>query len=51
MAIWIKKHDDAKEILKELFSSPERMQKMKVNARLLAKKNSCKDICEILLKE
>ena len=50
VAIWIKKHDDAKQILQDLFSSPEKMQKMKVNARLLAKKNSCKDICGILLK-
>ncbi|MBO5479534.1 MAG: hypothetical protein J6A04_07705 [Clostridia bacterium] len=51
VAIWIKKKDDAGEILKELFSSPEKMQKMKTNARLLAKKNSCKDICEIILKK
>lgn len=50
VAIWIKKHDDAKQILQDLFSSPKRMQKMKVNARLLAKKNSCKDICEILFR-
>lgn len=49
VAIWIKKGQDAKEILQELFSSPEKMQKMKINARLLAKKNSCKDICEVLL--
>ena len=48
VAIWIKKGQDAKKILQELFSSPEKMQKMKINARLLAKKNSCKDICEIL---
>lgn len=50
VAIWIKKHDDAKQILQDLFSSPEKMQKMKVNARLLAKKNSCRDICEILFR-
>lgn len=49
VAIWIKKNDNAGEILKELFSSPEKMQKMKINARLLAKKNSSKDICKILL--
>lgn len=49
VAIWIKKHDDASTILKDLFSSPEKMQKMKVNARLLVKKISSKDICEILL--
>ena len=49
VAIWIQKNDNAKEILQDLFSSPEKMQEMKINARLLAKKNSCKDICEILL--
>ncbi len=45
----MKNLDHASEILKDLFSSPEKMQKMQVNAKLLAKKNSCKDICEILL--
>lgn len=50
VAVWIKKNDDAKEILEDLFSSPEKMKEMKINARLLAKKNSCKDICEIVLK-
>lgn len=49
VAIWIKKHDNVSEVLRDLFSSPDRMQKMKVNARLLAKKNSSKDICKILL--
>lgn len=49
VAIWIKKRDDVSKILRDLFSSPDRMQKMKVNARLLAKKNSSKDICKILL--
>lgn len=49
VAIWIKKHDNVGEVLRDLFSSPDRMQKMKVNARLLAKKNSSKDICKILL--
>lgn len=50
VAIWIKKNDDPKEILENLFNSPERMKEMKISARLLAKKNSCKDICEIVLK-
>lgn len=50
VAIWIKKNDNAKDVLEELFSSPERMKEMKVNARLLAKKHSCKDICEIAIK-
>lgn len=49
VAIWIKKNDNAKEILENIFNSPELMKKMKVNARLLAKKNSCRDICEIVL--
>lgn len=48
VAIRIRKHDDEKAILRELFHSPEKMQKMKVNARLLAKKNSSNDICETL---
>lgn len=49
VAIWIRKDDNAKEIFENLFNSPEKMQEMKINARLLAKKNSCKDICEIIL--
>lgn len=49
VAIWIRKRDNVGEVLRNLFSSPDKMQKMKVNARLLAKKNSSKDICKILL--
>lgn len=49
VAIWIKKEDNAKEIISNLFDHPEKMQEMKINARLLAKKNSTKDICEVLL--
>ena len=48
VAIWIKKDDNVEEILNDLFSNPNKMQKMKVNARLMAKKNSTRDICEIL---
>ena len=50
VAIWIKKNDDVKSVLEDLFNSPEKMKKMKVNAKLLAKKNSCKDICKNILK-
>ena len=50
VAIWIKKNDDVKSVLEDLFNSPEKMKKMKVNAKLLAKKNSCKDICDTILK-
>lgn len=49
VGIWIKKDSNVEEIIKNLLSSPSKMQKMKINARLLAKKNSTKDICEILM--
>ncbi len=49
VAIWLKKDDNVEAILKDLFSNPEKMQEMKIRARLLAKKNSTKDICRILL--
>ena len=48
VAVWIKKGDDVESILNDLFSHPDKMQEMKVNARLMAKKNSTRDICEIL---
>ena len=51
VAIWIKKDDNVEEILNDLFSNPDKMQKMKINARLMAKKNSTRDICEILFNE
>lgn len=51
VGIWLKKGMDVKETLTDLFSHPEKMQEMKINARLLAKKNSTKDICRILLEE
>ena len=49
VAIWIKKDDNVEEILNNLFSNPDKMQEMKIRARLIAKKNSTKDICKILL--
>ncbi len=51
VAIWLKKHDDIKQVLEKLFSSAETMQKMREMAKLLAKQNSCKDICEVLLED
>ncbi len=50
-AIRIKNNDNIEEILKNLFNSDETMKRMKISARLLAKKHSCKDICKILLKK
>lgn len=49
VAIWLKKKDNIEEKLYEIFNSPDLLKKMKINARLLAKKNSTKDICEILM--
>lgn len=49
VAIWLKKDDDIKAILTKLFSSPYELKDMKIRARLLAKKNSTRDICKILL--
>lgn len=50
VAIWIRKNDNSKEILESIFSNSERMKQMKINARLLSKKNSTRDICKIILK-
>lgn len=49
LAIWIRKKDDVEEVLKNIFNDPTLMRKMKIKARLFAKKNSTKDICTILL--
>lgn len=49
VAIWIRKGDNVEEILNNLFSNPDKMQEMKIRARLISKKNSTKDICKILL--
>lgn len=49
VAIWIKKDDNVEKILNNLFSNPDKMQEMKIRARLISKKNSTKDICKILL--
>ena len=50
VAIWIRKDDNIEEILNNLFSNPDKMQEMKIRARIIAKRNSTKDICNILLK-
>ena len=50
VGIWLRKKDNVEEKLYDIFNTPEKLQKMKINARLLAKKNSTADICKILLK-
>lgn len=49
VAIWIRKNDNIEDELYKILNSKEKLQAMKINARLLAKKNSTRDICEILL--
>ena len=49
VAIWLKKNDDPNEVIQELFSTPDKLEKMKQNTKLLAKKTSTKDICEIIM--
>ncbi len=49
VAIWLKKEDNVKDVLNDIFSTPNKMLEMKVKARLLAKKNSTHDICKIIL--
>ena len=49
VAVWIKKNSNIEKELYNILNNPKKLQTMKVNARLLAKKNSTRDICEILL--
>ena len=49
VAIWLKKEDNVKDVLENIFNNPNKMLDMKVKARLLAKKNSTQDICKIVL--
>lgn len=51
VGIWIKKHDNIKDKLNSILGSPEFLKSMKIKARIIAKKNSTKDICKILLDE
>ena len=49
-AVWLKKHDDISKVLHEVISSPEKLEEMKKNSRMLAKKSSTADICNVLFK-
>ncbi len=49
--IWLHKHDSSYEILNNLLSDPKKLEEMKNNTKILAKKYSTKDICEIILKQ
>ena len=46
----IRKNDSAYEIFRNLFANPEKLEKMKKNTEILAKKHSTEDICKTILK-
>ena len=50
IGIWIRKNDSAYEIFRNLFANPEKLEKMKKNTEILAKKHSTDDICKTILK-
>ena len=50
LAVWIKDNDNIEEIFNSLFNHPEKLEQMRNQTKLFAKKHSTKDICEIILK-
>ena len=50
VAIWIKNDDNVARILKHLYRHPERVDEMRGNIPALAKPDSTRDICEILMR-
>lgn len=49
--IWIRKNDSSYGILNNLLSNSKKLEEMKNNTKILAKKYSTKDICETVLKQ
>jgi processive 1,2-diacylglycerol beta-glucosyltransferase len=49
VAIWLKKSCDYDTVISELLNNPKQLKDMKINTKLLAKKNSTMDICKIVL--
>lgn len=50
VAVWIKKEDNIARVLKNLYRHPERIDEMRSNIPKLAKPDSTKNICDILMK-
>lgn len=49
VGIWIRKKDDPNVVIQKLFEDNSKLEQMKENTKLLAKKNSTKDICNIIM--
>lgn len=48
VAVWIKNDVDSRIVIKNILNNPDEIMHMKIRAKLLAKKNSTKDICETI---
>lgn len=49
IAIWIRRNDDTNIIIKNLLSNEDKLNSMKENTSILAKPNSTRTICDVLL--
>ena len=49
IAIWLKKKDDVEHTIGTLLKSPEKLEKMRNQAKIFAHPNSTQDICKILI--
>lgn len=49
VAVWLRKHDEPDDQIAVLLSNPDRLYSMKLKSKLMAKKNSTKNICNIIL--
>lgn len=47
--IWIRKNDSSNEILKNIIDNPKKLDKMKKNTNILAKKHATENICKTIL--
>ena len=48
VAVWIRKKDNYDEVIRNLLNNAAKLKQMKLNTKLLAKKNSTRDICNII---
>lgn len=51
VAVWLRKNSDFESEIAKLLSDKDKLHKMKLNTKLLAKKHSTRDICDIILKD
>lgn len=51
VAIWLKNDDNCEKKIKDLLSNTDELKQMKIKSKLMAKKNSTRDICKIVLGE